>query len=181
MKSGLIFVLRSVASLTSGMGVIFLWRAYRQLVWYCESMLDRWLVWDGLGQTVFESILGPITNLIPFIASGAVTALVFPRLRPVSVGIFLTAGAVILGDWETGWVFGFGLRYRDCLACPVDYWPIAISAVALFAAMTSAYAFVASRRASTVQLLESGQSGEPARDLQPANTPLQPTAEKRGG
>jgi hypothetical protein len=141
----------TAAALAAGMGVIYLWRDYWQMVWHCEAMLDRWFVWSELGRTIFESILlGPIVNLLPFLAAGAATALVFHKLRPITVGIFLTTGSLILGDWETGWVSGFGLVYRDCSGCPMQYGPIVLSMVVVFAAVASGYVFVTRiRRATT--------------------------------
>ena len=147
MKSIATFVVRTIVALGLGMWVISRWGRYEN-VWHLETLLDDWLVWPGIGRTVLESIpLGPVINLMPFLAAGAVTGLAFNKLKPVYVGLALAAWSFFIGDGEVVWMRRFGLTYTDCITCQASWRAVLISMVVVFAATAVGYRIVQSSTA----------------------------------
>ena len=144
MKSTATFVVRTIVALGLGMWVISRWGRYEN-VWHLETLLDDWLVWPGIGRTVLESIpLGPVINLMPFLAAGAVTGLAFNKLKPVYVGMVLAAWSFFLGDGHVVWMRRSGLTYTFyCDLCSGPSWrAVLISMVVVLAATAAGYRIV---------------------------------------
>jgi hypothetical protein len=143
LKSTVTFVGRTIVAFALGMWVISLWRVYWHLVWRFENVLTDWLVWPWIGRTVLESLpLGPIVNVVPFLAAGAVTGLAFNKLRSVYVGIVLATWSFFLGDGHVVWMRRFGLTYWDCLVCQASWRAVLLSVIVVFGATAAGYKII---------------------------------------